>query len=358
MGLLTSLLPPITAGTQYLGSWDASTNTPELANGVGQNGNFYMVSVSGTVDFGAGAIVFTAGDTVIYNGSIWQKIEGGVSFTPENVANKDTSGGYPGLTALKINFKNAANTVISFFTNTNTIARTYTFQDRDGTIADNTDLGTKLNVSGGTLTGALNFKDYVTVASASTCDIGAATSNNVAISGTTSITSFGTSAAGVTRRCRATGAFLITYNGTSLITRNGKNIVTKVDDCFTMVSLGSGNWLMTDYSTSDARILAGPINTQTGTTYTFALTDIGATVTLNNASSITATVPLNSSVAFPIGTQIDIIQLGAGKVTFSPAGGVTISSLNSVYSLAGQYSGGVLKKISTDTWVLMGALVL
>jgi hypothetical protein len=49
--------------------------------------------------------------------------------------NKDASGGYAGLTLFKINFKNALNTFISFFTNTNTAARTYTFPDKDGTVA-------------------------------------------------------------------------------------------------------------------------------------------------------------------------------------------------------------------------------
>lgn len=58
----------------------------------------------------------------------------------EKVANKDATGGYAGLTLFKINFKNAANTFTSFFTNANTAARTYTFQDRNGTIADDTDI--------------------------------------------------------------------------------------------------------------------------------------------------------------------------------------------------------------------------
>jgi hypothetical protein len=62
------------------------------------------------------------------------------------VSAKDTSGGFPGLTALKINFKNVLGTFISFFTNSNTAARTYTFQDRDGTIADNTDLALKADL--------------------------------------------------------------------------------------------------------------------------------------------------------------------------------------------------------------------
>ncbi len=63
------------------------------------------------------------------------------------ISNKDATGGYAGLTLFKINFKNALNTFTSFFTNTNTAARTYTFQDRDGTIGDNTDLGLKSDKS-------------------------------------------------------------------------------------------------------------------------------------------------------------------------------------------------------------------
>jgi predicted RecA/RadA family phage recombinase len=58
----------------------------------------------------------------------------------EDLANKDATGGYAGLTLFKINFKNALNTITSFLTNANTVARTYLFQDRDGTIADDTDI--------------------------------------------------------------------------------------------------------------------------------------------------------------------------------------------------------------------------
>lgn len=57
----------------------------------------------------------------------------------EQSANKDTTGGYAGLTLLKINFKNAADTFTSFFTNANTASRTYTFQDKDGTVAMSSD---------------------------------------------------------------------------------------------------------------------------------------------------------------------------------------------------------------------------
>ena len=88
--------------------------------------------------------------------STWDSKQNALGFTPENVANKDVSNGYAGLTLFKINFKNVLNTFTSFFTNSNTAARTYTFQDRDGIIADDTDLATKQ----ATLTAA-NFATFV-----------------------------------------------------------------------------------------------------------------------------------------------------------------------------------------------------
>lgn len=58
---------------EYLGTWNASTNTPTLANGTGNAGDVYIVSVAGTQNLGAGNITFAAGDWVIYNGSVWEK---------------------------------------------------------------------------------------------------------------------------------------------------------------------------------------------------------------------------------------------------------------------------------------------
>lgn len=58
---------------EYKGTWNANTNSPQLADGVGNTGDVYRVSVGGTIDLGAGAIEFHATDYVIYNGVIWQK---------------------------------------------------------------------------------------------------------------------------------------------------------------------------------------------------------------------------------------------------------------------------------------------
>jgi hypothetical protein len=96
------------------------------------------------------------------------------------------------------------------------------------------------------------------------------------------------------------------------------------------------------------------INSQTGTTYTFALTDAGDICLFNNALAITVTVPPNSSVAFPIGTTIEVAQTGAGKVTFAQGGGVTIFSVAGNKALSAQYGGGTFTKINTNEWLLVG----
>jgi hypothetical protein len=98
-------------------------------------------------------------------------------------------------------------------------------------------------------------------------------------------------------------------------------------------------------------------NAQSGTTYTFALTDNGQMVTANNASAQSYTIPPNSSVAFPIGAQINIIQIGAGQVTINIGSGVTIVSTGATVNapkLRAQYSSATLVKRDTDLWYVVG----
>ena len=103
-------------------------------------------------------------------------------------------------------------------------------------------------------------------------------------------------------------------------------------------------------------IVAGrSINTQTGTSYTFVIGDRLKVVTLNNSSGITLTVPPNSSVAFAVGTSIDIIQLGSGQVTVAGGSGVTVNSTPTL-KLRAQYSVGSCLKIATNQWIFMGDL--
>ena len=72
--ILVSQLP--NSVMEYKGTWNAATNTPTLVNGTGNQGDVYLCNVAGTVDFGAGPIVFFVGDQVIYSGTIWQRASG------------------------------------------------------------------------------------------------------------------------------------------------------------------------------------------------------------------------------------------------------------------------------------------
>ena len=99
------------------------------------------------------------------------------------------------------------------------------------------------------------------------------------------------------------------------------------------------------------------INAQTGTTYTTVLADNGKLITQSNASAITTTIPPNSSVAYPVGAQLNIAQTGAGQVTFAQGAGVTIVSTGATASapqLRAQYSTTTAVQTSADNWIVMG----
>lgn len=99
-------------------------------------------------------------------------------------------------------------------------------------------------------------------------------------------------------------------------------------------------------------ITSAAINAQTGTTYTLLSSDNGKIITLTNASAITLTVP----ASLPVGFSCQIIQGGAGQVTFSPSS-TTINSYGSLLSLAGQYASASLISNTTDVFVLAGNLI-
>jgi len=98
------------------------------------------------------------------------------------------------------------------------------------------------------------------------------------------------------------------------------------------------------------------INAQTGATYTAVLTDDGKLVTMSNASANTITIPPNSGVAYGIGTQINIAQLGAGQTTIVAGAGVTLNSAGTKLKLKEQYAVATCVKTDTNTWFVVGNL--
>jgi hypothetical protein len=133
--LNTSQIPSsLTGAVVYKGTWNASTNSPSLANGTGTQGNEYAVSTGGTVNFGAGNITFNAGDFVIYSGTVWQQIPGGT------VASASTLTG----TTLASNVVTSSLTTVGTLTNL-TVTNTIT-----GSVSGNA--ATVTSISGNTLT--------------------------------------------------------------------------------------------------------------------------------------------------------------------------------------------------------------
>lgn len=96
------------------------------------------------------------------------------------------------------------------------------------------------------------------------------------------------------------------------------------------------------------------VSDQTGTTYTLALADASKMVAMSNASAITLTVPANATVPFDLNTVITVMQKGAGVVTVSPAGGVTVNNRQAHTGTADQWAILSLIKIGTDEWLMTG----
>ena len=98
------------------------------------------------------------------------------------------------------------------------------------------------------------------------------------------------------------------------------------------------------------------VNTQTGTSYTLVLGDANGLVDTDNGSANTVTVPPNSSVAFPVGTQVLVVQQGAGQTTIVAGSGVNLRAKGGLKLAGGSYAGATLVKRATDDWYVIGSL--
>ena len=133
------------------------------------------------------------------------------------------------------------------------------------------------------------------IASAGSVAIGAATTNYLNITGTTTITAFDNVAAGIWRFVRFDGILTLTHNATTLILPSGANITTAVDDHAIFISEGSGNWRCVNYQRKTGKALIDNIPSQTGNSNKYLTTD-GSTLSWANA------VPAGMITAWPTAT--------------------------------------------------------
>lgn len=239
-----------------------------------------------------------------------------------------------------------------------------------------------------------NFGLQTSIASAGTTDIGTITTNNVLITGTTSITSFGGSAS------INTPIYLVQFQGVITLTNSASldlpgsgNLTTAAGDCALMMYKGSSNWLMVGYfpnvgypqfgqmntwtggqfftgsidstvayttttalHTNSIGYLGTPFNTQ-NVDYTLILSDSGKTIYHASGSPHTWTIPQNASVAFPIGTVINLRNNGAGSVSIATSGSATLalagSSSTGTRTLSNHGAAAIVKE-TTDGWYITG----
>jgi len=111
--------------------------------------------------------------------------------------------------------------------------------------------------------------------------------------------------------------------------------------------MGDGSWTIPTFS--------GP-NTRTAN-YVLTLPDSNGVVEMNLAGANTVTVPTDATASFPVGSQINIAQLGAGQTQLAAAGGVTLRAYNNNLRLAGQYAVALVIKRAANDWWAAGNLV-
>lgn len=98
------------------------------------------------------------------------------------------------------------------------------------------------------------------------------------------------------------------------------------------------------------------VNEQTGTSYTLDLLDIGRIVQMNNASPNVVTVPTHAAAPFPLGTVLEVQQIGAGMTSVLGDTGVTVRSPGGLLNIAEQWGFVAVRKTDTDEWNVEGRL--
>jgi hypothetical protein len=98
-----------------------------------------------------------------------------------------------------------------------------------------------------------------------------------------------------------------------------------------------------------------PIVQKTASYTLSTLTHRDDLIEMGSASALTLTIPLNATIAYPVGTSIDILQTSTGQVTIAGAAGVTVNATPGL-KLRTQWSSATLFKRAENTWVVYGDL--
>ena len=328
----SDFLQGLTGALLYQGTWDASGNSPALADGTGTQGHMYAVSVAGTQDLGSGNISFGAGDFVIHNGAAWEQAPSASSVTSvfgRTGAVAATSGDYTASEITNVAAGNIAAVEVQSAINeldneklgslNGQTGNSQTFSDDTNvTISSAGDVHT-LGWTGtlGVARGGTNLSSYTTgdllyasgAAAISKLGVGAA-SQVLQVSGglpswqTINLLPTGTAA---NNTLRWDGA---SWVESTALTNDATNIATSGALTIGGLTTFNGNATQSGagtFTTGTGTFTAGGNASITGTTTTAGLTSSGAAVNLNDSS--------NFGVNINTGTSSGSTVIGGGSNT-------------------------------------------
>jgi hypothetical protein len=389
----------ISGSLNYQGTWNAATNTPTLASGVGIKGYYYVVSTAGTTNLD-GITDWQIGDWAVFNGTIWQKVDnsdavvsvngqtgavvltaanvGAVANTVHVIAGTGLSGGGQLTGNVTINVANtavitgtygAANAVGTFtvnqqgqLTNASNVAIDIAVANVAGAVANTVNvLASGLLTGGGALTGNVT----ISLTDVPIANVTGGVANTVNIIAGTGLSGGGNLASNVTIDLANTAVTAGTYGSSTQvaqITIDAQGRITAASNV--AVSGGGGGNVVTNiatitsgtaigWSNATSVILAWENNSSSIITWTntaYAVTANNATILVNYPSA-PFTVELPNATAIT-GQQFKIkkIDSSANAVTVTTTSAQTIDNA-STYPLPTQYDGVTLQSDGSNWWI-------
>ena len=197
-------------------------------------------------------------------------------------------------------------------------------------------------------------------------------SSSVATGTTTPVITLNVPTASASNRGALSSADWTTFNGKQANITGGATTITTSNLTISraLVSDASGKVAVATTTSTEIGYVNGvtsAIQTQLDTkqpklntfnrvtaSYTLVLGDAGKIVETNVATANNLTIPLDSSVAYPIGTEIQVLQYGVGQTTIVPTSGVTTRSKSDQLKIGNKWTGVTLVKVGTNEWYVIG----